>query len=284
MPRNAKAFLFLNCFSGAPAPLSAMALSFLSKVFPPSWIPYIKFIRKPWNFYLLQKDKFNYATDKLYTEVNTDFKKDPRFASAYRWAEKLGGPLLPKTGMEWRIYLLCWAADQVRHLPGDFVACGVFSGFCDRAIMEYIDFGKTGKKYYLMDTFQGLDPRYSSDFEIKRNHTMGYAEAQNLYDQVKETFRDFNVRIVRGAIPDTLPEADTDQICFLSIDMNAVVPEVAAIEYFWPKLVPGGIIIFDDYGFPTCEAQKAGHDAFARSVGHTIFTSPTGQGILIKQF
>ncbi|PQA60351.1 TylF/MycF/NovP-related O-methyltransferase [Siphonobacter curvatus] len=261
-----------------------MALTFLSKIVPEPWIPYLKFIRAPWNFHLLQKDKFHYATDKLYTEVNTEFKQDPRFAAAYAWVTKLGGTLVPKNGMEWRIYMLCWAADQVKHLPGDFVACGVFSGFCDRAIMQYIDFAKTDKRYYLMDTFQGLDPRYSSDYEIQRNHTMGYEQSRNLYEQVQETFKDFNVRIIKGAIPDTLPQADTEQICFLSIDMNAVVPEVAALEHFWPKLVRGAVVIFDDYGFPTCEAQKHGHDAFAKKVGHTIFTSPTGQGILIKQF
>ncbi|PKK35630.1 hypothetical protein BWI96_16150 [Siphonobacter sp. SORGH_AS_0500] len=98
-----------------------MALTFLSKVVPESWIPYLKFVRAPWNFHLLQKDKFHYATDKLYTEVNTEFKQDPRFARAYQWVTKLGGSLVPKNGMEWRIYMLCWAADQVKNLPGDFV-------------------------------------------------------------------------------------------------------------------------------------------------------------------
>ncbi|MFT4031413.1 MAG: TylF/MycF/NovP-related O-methyltransferase [Siphonobacter sp.] len=259
-----------------------MALPFLAKIVPASWVPVIKFLKSPKRFYLLPKDKFEYATDKLYTEVSVDFIRDPRFAAAYEWVEKLGFPLVPKTGMQWRIYLLCWAADQVKNLPGDFVACGVFSGFCDRAIMQYIDFQKLGKTYYMMDTFEGLDSRYSSEEEMQREKR--YNRFKNQYEEVQHTFREFNTKIIKGPIPDTLPQATPEQVCFLSVDMNSAAPEKAALEYFWPRLVKGGVLILDDYGFRGYEHQKQTHDAFAKSVDHTIFTSPTGQGILIKQF
>lgn len=255
-----------------------MALSFLSKVLPPAWQPFAKFLRQPGRFYLLEKRRYPYATDGLFTQMSTDFMQEPRFAAAYRWAEQLGRPLMPAGGMQWRIYVLCWAAEQARHLPGDFVACGVYSGFCDRAIMEYIDFQQTGKKYVLMDTFQGLDPRYSSPGEIEKQKRYDH----DMYGQVLQTFQGFNVQVVKGPIPDTLPQADVQQVCFLSIDMNAVQPEVAALEFFWPRLVRGGVVVLDDYAFPGNEAQKRGHDAFAAGVGHHIFTLPTGQGLLIK--
>ncbi|MBC7893498.1 MAG: class I SAM-dependent methyltransferase [Sphingobacteriaceae bacterium] len=258
-----------------------MPLKFLARITPPAWVPYLKFIKNPGAFHLLPKDRYRYATDKLATQMSLEFMAEPRFAAAYRWVEKLGGGIVPPGGMQWRIYLLCWAADQVKHLPGDFVACGVFSGFCDRAIIEYVDFAKLGKTYFLMDTFEGLDPRYSTPEEVKNQHR--YTEVSGMYEQVQETFRAFPVHIIKGAIPDTLPLADTEQICFLSIDMNTARPEVEALSYFWPKLVPGAVVILDDYGFPGHEAQKHAHDEFARSVGETIFTSPTGQGVLVKK-
>lgn len=54
--------------------------------------------------------------------------------------------------------------------------------------------------------------------------------------------------------------------------------------YFWDKLVPGGIILLDDYGWQTHEAQKADWDEFARDRGVQILTMPTGQGLLIKPY
>ena len=258
-----------------------MALTFLSKIVPPAWIPFLKFIRKPWNTLLLQKDKLRYATDHLYTFISTDFISEPRFAKAYHIAENLGKDLMPKTGMQWRIYTLCWFAKQVAHLPGDFVACGVYTGFCDKAIIDYTDFNILGKTYYLMDTFEGLDERFSTAEELTKRSF--YKEVTGLYEQVQETFRNDNIKIIKGAIPETLPLVDTEKICFLSIDMNTALPEVEALKYFWNKMVPGGVVIFDDYGFMGHETQKKAHDDFARSQDSSIFTCPTGQGILIKK-
>ena len=257
-----------------------MNLKFITKHLPLPLIHYVKFILNPKRFHLFPKQSLSYATDYLYTFVNADFIQEPRFASAYKLAEELGKPLMPETGMQWRIYTLCWVANQVKKLEGDFVACGVFSGFCDRAIMEYIDFGSLNKTYYLMDTFEGLDARYSSEKELTKQNR--YKHFNNMYEQVLDTFKDFRVKVIKGSIPDTLPQADTTAVCFLSIDMNTAQPELEALAYFWPKMVKGGVVIFDDYGFRGCEDQRKVHDMFAASVGHSIFSMPTGQGILIK--
>lgn len=65
--------------------------------------------------------------------------------------------------------------------------------------------------------------------------------------------------------------------------MNCVAPEVAALEYFWDKMVSGGVIIFDDYGYAnSTNDQKFAHDKFARSKNVEILTLPTCQGLLIK--
>ena len=66
------------------------------------------------------------------------------------------------------------------------------------------------------------------------------------------------------------------------LDMNIVVPKRAALAYFWDKLVPGGIVLFDDYGWLGYIAQKKAHDEFAASMGVKILNLPTGQGMLIK--
>jgi O-methyltransferase len=71
-------------------------------------------------------------------------------------------------------------------------------------------------------------------------------------------------------------------VAYLSIDMNIVLPEIAALEFFWDRLVPGAVVMLDDYGWATHRAQKAAFDAFARAHDAMILSVPTGQGIIIR--
>jgi len=64
--------------------------------------------------------------------------------------------------------------------------------------------------------------------------------------------------------------------------MNNAVPEIAAAEYFWEKLVSGAVVVLDDYGFTKHIEQKQAFDYFAQRKGITIMALPTGQGMYIK--
>jgi len=112
---------------------------------------------------------------------------------------------------------------------------------------------------------------------------MGYNNRGDIYEEVKETFKDFNVKIIKGAVPDTLTQVDSNKICYLSIDMNCVQPEIDALNFFWDKMVKGGVIILDDYGYANSfNDQKEAHDKFAKSKGVKILSLPTCQGLIIK--
>ncbi len=58
-------------------------------------------------------------------------------------------------GWHWRVHVGLWAAASCASLEGDFVECGVNRGFLSSAIMEHLDWDKTGKHFYLLDTFNG---------------------------------------------------------------------------------------------------------------------------------
>lgn len=224
-----------------------------------------------------------YDTDSITTSNNSDFTKEPRFAKAYAEAVKTKKGV--GISLQWRTYILCWLADHVKHLEGDFVECGVDTGAYSRAVVEYVDFKKLDKKLYLMDTFEGLVGDLVTEEELKAGieKYMDKYKTKNLYENVKETFKEFNTEVIKGMIPDTLPRCDAKKICYLSIDMNCVAPEIAAAEYFWDKVVPGGVIILDDYGFPAHILQKKAFDEFALRKNISILSLPTGQGIIIKK-
>jgi O-methyltransferase len=54
------------------------------------------------------------------------------------------------------------------------------------------------------------------------------------------------------------------------------------LSFFWDKLVKGGVMILDDYGFPGHINQKKAFDQFAFERGVQILYLPTAQGIIIK--
>jgi len=239
---------------------------------------FLKQIGSHWEFI---PGPFTYNQDGLATVHNCDFLNDPHFQEAYRLGEQTGSW---KGGQPlWRAYVMCWAADKASRLEGDFVECGVNRGGYSRTVMHFVDFPKLGKTFYLLDTFRGLEDKLISDAERKRGIAQLYGDYyQECYDAVCKTFEGLPAVIVRGVVPQTLPRVNAAKVCYLSIDMNCAAPEIAAAEYFWDKLVPGAIIVLDDYGWEAHYEQKVAFDRFATQKGVMVLGLPTGQGLIFK--
>lgn len=219
-----------------------------------------------------------YDHDGMIIFNDADFLQDPLFLEAYRLGKATGS--FGQMDIEWRVYVACWAAQQGLRLEGDFVECGVSRGGLSRAIMHYIDFNShTDRKFYLLDTYCGFPEDLKSI--AAASNLKDYSEC---YDDVVKTFSPFpNTVIVRGRVPDTLPQVEARKVCYLSLDMNVAEPEIAAAEYFWDRMSSGAIILLDDYGFgPDYLRQKHAMDEFARSRGVSVLLLPTGQGIILK--
>jgi O-methyltransferase len=143
-------------------------------------------------------------------------------------------------------------------------------------------FQQVRQEFFLFDTFSGVpeDLARPEELDRVRSHERYYSDC---YEIAKANFAPYpNAKLVRGKVPETLARVDIGRVCYLSIDMNLVEPERAAIEYFWDKLSIGAPIVLDDYGWASYEGQKAAMDDFAASRGTQIMTLPTGQGFLIK--
>ena len=213
----------------------------------------------------------------LITNKNCDFMKDIEFLQGYTAA--MGQQYIPFLG-GWQVHVNQWAAFHAKQLEGDFVECGVNRGIYSMSNITYVDFNSLrGRKYYLFDTFCGLDEMFCTKEEY-----VGWKDAySDCYAFVVSSFNKFpNVVIVKGPVPKTLSQVDIKKVAYLSIDMNCALPEVEALKYFWPKLVVSAIVVLDDYGWPGCENQKSAIDNFTSSIGVKVLSLPTGQGVLIK--
>ena len=228
--------------------------------------------------------RFDFDSDGMATCNNCDFLTDPQFVRAHE-AGKATTPEWNNADFRWRQRIVLWAAEYASQLDGDFVECGVNRGYLSRMIFEYIPFTTLGKSFYLLDTYEGFVAEQLSEQEWKNQGSHLPSAYSSSYDDVCKTFSPFGdcVKIIKGKVPDTLPQVTADKVAYLSIDMNCAAPEIAAAEYFWTKLVPGGVIVLDDYGFKIFVESKKAFNEFAKRKNTTILPLPTGQGIIIKQ-
>jgi hypothetical protein len=236
------------------------------------------FLRKTINVELVG-GPVTYNQDGLLSKHNCDFQTDRKFAAAYATGVETGS--WGKEKVQWRAHVVTWAAQNGLHLDGDFVECGVNKGAMASVIHHYTQLHRTSRKFWLLDTYNGLSERQLTEREKERGAAYwGYEEC---FDFVRRRFESFpGVVLVRGEVPGTLPQVTAQRIAYLGIDMNCTAPEIAAATFFWDKLSSGAIMVLDDYGWSGHADQKQAFDNFAHERGVEILSLPTGQGLLLK--
>ncbi len=226
------------------------------------------------------KPKVSYNQDGLTTVHNTGFMLEPDFINA----EKAGAATGSWASIHWRVHTILWAASHCKNIEGDFVECGTNKGGFAKAICEYIGFKNINKTFYLLDTFEGLDESLLTAAEKAAGKKEYFQDAYtDCFEQVKNTFSTVpNVKIIKGSVPGTLTQVYSEKVAFLSVDMNNLVPEIAALDYFWDKLSVGGMIVLDDHAYVTYNLQYDAHNKWAKQKNIKILSLPTGQGLIVK--
>src|SRR5712691_10821401 len=157
-----------------------------------------------------------YDSDNLTVRYkHLPFLQNPRFMSAYR-----RGTTGTDFHIEWRVAVICWAAQHGAALAGDFVECGVNTGIFSLALCEYVGLNALDKSLYLFDTFSGIpDEQMSAGERLGRTgpHAVPYDEC---YEKTRASFAPFpRATLVRGRVPETLSTVAIERVCYLSIDM-----------------------------------------------------------------
>jgi O-methyltransferase len=223
-----------------------------------------------------------YEADGLATVYFTPFLSDPEWSRAYEAMARGWYPDQPGLDIRWRMWLLTSVARQVRDLPGDIAEFGVYRAGCARMILETVGLSP-GRRYHLFDTFAGIP-----DSELtERERDEGYAgrltdTSVELVGQRLSQWREALVFHV-GDVFDTIPRADTGDLSLVHMDLNASAPTRLALEHSYPRLVSGGAIVFDDYGWnPDSFEQRDVIDEFCRAVPENPIALPSGQALLTK--
>lgn len=166
------------------------------------------------------------------------------------------------------------AVKETVDVPGAMAELGVYRG--GTALLLHR--AKPRAPLLLFDTFAGL-PHDDAEGPHKRGDFPASLES------VQALFRGrlaSSVRFLPGTFPDSAADLGSIGYSFVHVDADLERSTADAIAHFWPRLNPGGVMAFDDYGWKDCPGVKKVVDAFAAENGLVIDDHPNHLAILRK--
>ena len=137
-------------------------------------------------------------------------------------------------------------------MSGAAVECGCFLG--GAAAFMGLMRKRLGFKFdiWLFDTFEG-PPIGSTDIFVGGSPIETPALLPNYEKEVKATIAEIvgntsGYRFIAGLVEDTVPKTRIDEIFLLRLDTDFYSSTVVELKHFYPRLLPGGVLIIDDYG------------------------------------
>ncbi len=179
-----------------------------------------------------------------------------------------------------RLYYLLSLSDHAIRIDGDFAECGVYKGGSAFSLAHQIAVRGARKRLHLFDTFSGVPALTTCEFD---SHKPGdFSDVS--FDEVSELFDGLNfVKIHKGRVDASLQNVQDDIFSFVHLDLDNYIPTHTALDFFYVRMPKGGIMLFDDYGFPTYEKSvKRAVDEFLKGREESPIALSSGQSFIIK--
>ncbi len=168
----------------------------------------------------------------------------------------------------------------VRKVPGAMAECGCYEG----ASAWFMASALPDVPLYLFDSFAGLSPLCEQDSCTEHDHfKWKEGDMRASKEKVMATLSTFrNVTIYAGWIPDRFKEVTDQRFRLVHIDVDLYQPTWDSLDFFYPRLNPGGVIVLDDYGFTVCPGARKAVGEYMADKPEYILHLTTGQGIILK--
>jgi hypothetical protein len=205
---------------------------------------------------------------------------DPDFLAAKAEAEARAIAGIPQD----RCYVLLDCARNVRDVPGEAAECGVRYGKSSLFLLTGLG-GDSAKTFHIFDSFEGLSEPGAGDADDEGEVAWEQGELAVSEATVRRNLSVFASRLVfhKGWIPARFPEVEELRFALVHVDVDLYEPTRDAVEFFYPRLSPGGMLICDDYGSAYCPGAKRAVDEFFADKPERVLALPTGQSVVIKR-
>ncbi|MDP2733839.1 MAG: TylF/MycF/NovP-related O-methyltransferase, partial [Hoeflea sp.] len=156
-------------------------------------------------------------------------------------------------------------------LDGDVIECGVFRGNSVRRISRKLVEFAPSKQIFACDSFEGFpEDRVAREdtslFRFRFKLRRKFKHATDVPARLTQFFEAYGVNghVVKGFFSDTLPALRDRKYCFVHVDCDIYQSHLDCLNLMYDRLVPGGIMVFDDYAQPKWPgASQAVNEFFA---------------------
>lgn len=218
-------------------------------------------------------------------------EKEERLKLYYEALEKSDNQLTDNIYKQLRFNSLLQLVEHVvkKGLDGEYAECGCWKGHSAYLICKTLARDGYSKIFHIFDSFEGLSEKLPVDKNILVEQTPDEIKAERLRyaateERVRKTLSDFNfVKLYKGWIPERFDEVKDLSFAFVHLDVDLYQPVLDSLKFFFPRLLKGGVIVFDDYGYSDFPGFKKAIDEFLSYNDCELFYEvPIGGCFLIK--
>ncbi len=176
-----------------------------------------------------------------------------------------------------RAWTLWQGLGQALNVPGAVMEAGVFQGGTARLLREVLG-KRADRTLYLFDSFEGMH----SVTEHNDRHQVGDFADTSVESVRNVVGSDPFIDYRKGWVPDTFAGLEHETFCFAHIDLDLYQGVVDTLNFVYPRLSRGGIIVLDDYGFASCPGARRAVDEFFADKPERPLALQTCQALIHK--
>jgi len=178
-----------------------------------------------------------------------------------------------------------------KSLLGDFAECGCWKGHSAYVISKILYENNFSKSFHIFDSFEGglSDKTEEDENERTKRSSKEDVLKEKLYfasteDELCNTIKEFDfIEIYKGWIPNRFADVEENKFVFIHIDVDLYQPTLDSLEFFFPRLLSGGAIVVDDYGYTRFPGAKKAVDKFlSENDPYFFYETPMGSCFIIK--
>src|SRR5262245_26929063 len=181
-----------------------------------------------------------------------------------------------------RLYTIWQAVESLPPTARAVAEVGVYRGGSAWFVAEALRRSGRDLPFYVCDTFQG---HVEVDDRVDGVHRPGVQFTRVKAEKVAKYLREFPfIRLQVGDIRETaVAFAGESAFGLVHLDVDVYPITRFCLDFFGPRMVPGGMMVMDDYGTTTCEGVKRAVDEFtASNPGFRVMHLLTGQAVVTR--
>ncbi len=226
-----------------------------------------------------------YEPNSIFNQTSEKIKKNFHFGVVH----STGIDIHNIDTLLWRHWIVSYATrhSMIFSKTGDynFVECGVGDGLSSYYTLQEIQGNPNVSKKAKLHLYDSWGTMKEDGLLESESSSIGrYSELE--LDVTKKNLKEFEkiISYHKGYIPEIFDKEpkSPSSIIYMHIDLNSTPPTMDALEYFFPKLVSGGVILFDDYGWKNHKDTKDAVDIFFKNKSGILMQLPTAQAIFFK--